>query len=391
MMKKTLMRPGGMPVGIATPVVTPLMPSVVYASQTPDELDAMYEDKAGYVYAREGHPNASVLAAQIDAMEGVSGGIMTGSGMGAITAALYGLLSAGDRVVGGDQLYGRSLRLMTNELPRMGVDCVLADCSDAAAMEAAITPGTKLVLIEVVANPTIRIADVDAIAAACQKVGALLIVDNTFTTPRGFSPYDRGADIVVHSVTKLLAGHADATLGYVSAKDPAVMEQIDGCAQTFGVTASPFDCWLAERGLLSFDLRYDKSQDTARRLSDFLATQPGVKQVFYPTRDDHPDRARAQSVLRGQGGNMLSFVLEGGRAQANAFAKAASGVSFAPTLGDVATTLSHPASSSHRAVPEEARAAVGITEGFYRVSVGLEDPEALMATFDDGLAAARAV
>ncbi|MGB1208583.1 MAG: PLP-dependent transferase, partial [Paracoccaceae bacterium] len=208
---------------------------------------------------------------------------------------------------------------------------------------------------------------------------------------RGYRPFDHGADIVLHSVTKLLAGHADVTLGYVAARDPAVMEQIDACAATLGLTASPFDCWLAERGLMTFDLRFDRAQDTARRLADHLAVQPGVRRVVYPTRDDHPDRGRAQSVMRGRGCNMVSFELEGGRAQANALAEAAQGVSFAPTLGDVGTTLSHPASSSHRGLTPDGRAALGISEGFFRVSVGLEDPEALIATLDDGLAAARAV
>ena len=207
MMKKTLMRPGGMTPGPATPVVTPLMPSVVYASATPDALDAQYDEGGtGYVYAREGHPNATVLAQRLDALEGVSGGVVTGSGMAAVTAVMYGLLSKGDRVVGGDQLYGRCLRMLTQDLPRMGMDCVLADPTDAAAMQAAITPGTKLVLIEVVTNPTLRIADVDAIAAACQAVGALLVVDNTFTTPRASSTHAAtiANTICPHSATQVI-------------------------------------------------------------------------------------------------------------------------------------------------------------------------------------------
>jgi O-acetylhomoserine/O-acetylserine sulfhydrylase-like pyridoxal-dependent enzyme len=162
MMKKTQMRPLGLPGGGSFPVVTPIMPSVVYAAATPDALDHMYENGGGYVYAREGHPNASVLAARIDALEGAQGGIVTGSGMAAVTAVLYGLLRSGDRVVGGDQLYGRSLRMMTQDLPRMGITCVLADACDAAAMRDAITPETRLVMIEIVSNPTLRIADVDA-------------------------------------------------------------------------------------------------------------------------------------------------------------------------------------------------------------------------------------
>ncbi|ETX29532.1 cystathionine gamma-synthase [Roseivivax isoporae LMG 25204] len=389
-MKKTLMRPVGLPESASHPVATPLMPSVVYASDTPDALDAQYEGRvAGYTYAREGHPNADVLARRIDALEGAEGGIVTGSGMAAVTAALMGLLRAGDHVLGGDQLYGRSLRLMRDDLPRLGIATSLADPTDVDAVAAALRPETRMVLIEVVSNPTLRIADLDGIAALCAERGILLAVDNTFTTPAAIRPMERGADIVIQSVTKLLAGHSDVTLGWVAARSPEDRKRMYDFAVTTGMTASPFDCWLAERGLMTFGLRFAQAQATAERLAARLADMPGVRRVLYPTREDHPDRARAQAVLRGQGGNMLSFEIEGGRAAANAFAAGAAGVAFAPTLGDVGTTLSHPASSSHRGLTSEARAAIGVTEGFFRVSVGLEDADALAATFEAGLAAAR--
>lgn len=389
-MKPTIIRPQGLPDSVWSPVVTPIMPSVVYASDTPDALDAQYEGRtSGYTYAREGHPNADVLARRIDALEGATGGIVTGSGMAAVTAALLGLCKAGDHVLGGDQLYGRSLRMMRDDLPRLGIETTLADPTDAASMEAALRETTRLVLIEVVSNPTLRLADLDGIAALCKARDILLVVDNTFTTPRAIKPFEQGADVVLHSVTKLLAGHSDVTLGWVAAKDPDLQRQLYDFIVTTGLTPSPFDCWLAERGLVSFDLRFDRAQRTAETLGRWLAGQAGVTRVLYPTRDDHPDRARAQALLRGTGGNMLSFEIEGGRAAANAFAAAAEGVAFAPTLGDVGTTLSHPASSSHRGLTPEARAAIGISEGFFRVSVGLEDPEALQDTFGAGLAAAR--
>ncbi len=389
-MKPTLQRPTGWPQSLSSPVATPIMPSVVYASTSPDELDSQYEGRAeGYTYAREGHPNADVLARRIDALEGIEGGIMTGSGMAAVAAVLLGLFKTGDHVIGADQLYGRSLRMMAEDLPRLGIATTLADVTDPAAVAAAIRPETRLVLIEVVSNPTIRLADLDAIAGICAERGVLLAVDNTFTTPLALRPFEHGADIVLHSVTKLLAGHSDATLGWVAAKDPAIADRLNVFAVTAGLTASPFDCWLAERGMATFPLRFARAQETAQRLADFLGSAKGVKQVLYPTRPDHPDVARAQSLLHGQGGNMVSFELEGGRAQANAFAEAAKGVAFAPTLGDVGTTLSHPASSSHRALSAAARTALGISEGFFRVSVGLEDPEALIATFSAGLEAAQ--
>ncbi|WP_433989089.1 Cystathionine beta-lyase MetC (plasmid) [Pseudoseohaeicola sp. NH-UV-7] len=388
--KGSLIRPVPLPASASRPVVTPLSPSVVYASETPDQLDAQYEGHLhGYTYSREGHPNADVVAARLDAMEGQSGGTVTGSGMAAVTAALMGLLSAGDHVIGGNQLYGRSLRLMKEDLPRLGITTSLADPGDVAAIKAAITPQTKMILIEVVSNPTLRVADVKGIADLAKAHGILLAVDNTFTTPRSFRPYDYGADIVIHSLTKLLAGHSDVMLGYVSARDPDLSQKMRVFAVTTGLSASPFDCWLCERGMLSFDLRYDRAQDTAIRLADHLATLKGVKRVIYPGRADHPDAARARELLGAQTCNMVSFELDGGRAAANAFTRAADGLSFAPTLGDVGTTLSHPASSSHRALSVDERAALGLSEGFFRVSVGLEDPDALMAVFTDAVAATR--
>ena len=385
----SLIRPVLLPESASWPVVTPLSPSVVYASETPDALDAQYEGAVhGYTYSREGHPNADVVASRIDAMEGAEGGVVTSSGMAAVTAVLMGLLKTGDHVIGGNQLYGRSLRLMAEDLPRLGINTTLADPGDVEAMRAAVRPETRMILVEVVSNPTLRLADIEGLAALCREKGLLLVVDNTFTTPRAIRPFELGADIVIHSITKLLAGHSDVMLGYAVARDPELNDRLRVFSVTTGLTPSPFDCWLAERGLLSFDLRYDRAQATAAALADHLAKLPGVKRVIYPTRSDHPDLALSQALLKGQGCNMVSFELDGDRAAANAFARAADGLSFAPTLGDVGTTLSHPASSSHRALTSENRAALGISEGFFRVSVGLEDPEALKQVFTTAIAEA---
>jgi cystathionine gamma-synthase len=379
------------PDSASRPVVTPLAASVVYAAESPDALDAQYEGRtAGYVYAREGHPNADVLARKIDALEGAAGGVVLGSGMAAVGAVMLGLLTAGDHVIGADQLYGRSLRMLREDLPRRGIATSLADASDAAAVAAAIRPETRLILVEVVSNPTLRIADIAGIAALARDRGIRLVIDNTFTTPRGFRALDHGADVVVHSVTKLLAGHSDATLGYAAARDPADRAAIALAAATWGFTPSPFDCWLAERGLYTFPLRYDRAGANAAALADHLAGLPGVERVLYPGRADHPDAARARALLGDRGGNMLSFEVAGGRAAANALVRAMPELPFAPTLGDVGTTLSHPPSSSHRALTPAARAAMGISEGFFRVSVGVEEVALLIAEFTAGVAAARA-
>ena len=374
------------PAGVSRPVVSPIQPSVVYASVDADALDAQYEGRTkGYTYAREGHPNADTLAGMIDALEDAEGGLVTGSGMAAVSAALLANLKAGDHVIGADQLYGRSLRLMREDLPRFGIDVTLVDPTDAGRLAAAIRPNTRMMLLETVSNPTLRVADLEGAAELARRHGVLLAVDNTFTTPRALQPFAIGADIVIHSVTKLLAGHSDATLGYVAARDPEVRARMHVLAATMGLTPSPFDCWLAERGLYTFGLRFDRAVATASRLAEALSSTTGVRRVLYPTRPDHPDHNRAASLLGGIGGNMVSFELDGGRETVNGFLRAASSLSFAPTLGDVNTTISHPASSSHRALSETERLGLGISEGFIRVSVGCEEPDALIETFVDSI------
>jgi cystathionine gamma-synthase len=181
------------------------------------------------------------------------------------------------------------------------------------------------------------------------------------------------------------------TLGYVATRDPAHRKAIYDFAVTTGLTPSPFDCWLAERGLMTFHLRYDRAEENARALADYLATLPGLRKVVYPLRPDHPDHNRAVAILGKRGGNMVSFELMGGRNAANTLVRAMPNLAFAPTLGDIGTTLSHPASTSHRGMTPEQRAANGLSEGFFRVSVGVEDIELLKREFTAGIAAAAGI
>ncbi|MDG1531635.1 MAG: aminotransferase class I/II-fold pyridoxal phosphate-dependent enzyme [Paracoccaceae bacterium] len=388
MKRPNMIRRTGVSHGISRPLVTPLQPSVVYAADNPDALDSMYEGREeGFTYSREGHPNASVLAAKLDQLEGGQGGIITSSGMSAITALFFGVLKAGDHIIGGNQLYGRSMRMMNEELPRLGIATSLADPTDVNAIRAAIRPETKMILVEVVSNPTLRLADMEGILALAAEMGILVAVDNTFTTPFGYQPFAQGADFVVHSVTKLLAGHSDVMAGYVVARDPEHQKRIEIVAVTMGLTASPFDSWLGERGLFTFELRYEKAQQNAAELAEFIASQPGVKRVLYPGRADHPDHNRAAALLNGQFGNMVSFEVTPTRNAANALANAVPQLAFAPTLGDVGTTLSHPASSSHRALTEQDRAELGMSEGFFRVSVGIENIDLLKEDFKTAIQA----
>lgn len=388
---RSVVRRQAPPTSATWPLVTPIWPSVAYESADADGLDATYTgEHPGFTYGREGHPNWTVLTEKLNWMEGAAAGVLTGSGMAAVGAVCLAVLKAGDHVVAGEQLYGRSLRILKDELPRMGVETTVVDPTDGAAFAAAIRPETRLALVEVVANPTLRVADMAAITAACRAGGVALAVDNTFTTPRLYKPLAEGADYTIHSVTKILAGHADVTLGYVGARDPALAQRVYDIVATYGMTPSPFDCWLAERGLHTFDLRFERSEANAAKLADHLATLPGVEAVIYPARPDHPDHNRAMAVTGGTGGYMVSFRLRGGRAVANRFLQAARHLPFAPTLGDVATTLSHPASSSHRGMTEAERLANGITQGFIRVSVGVEDPGLILPEFSAAIAASGA-
>lgn len=392
---RSIVRRGKTPASVSRPLVTPIHPAVAYISTDPDEMDAQYEGRIeGYTYAREGHPNATVLADKIDWLEGMTPdmgkGIVTGSGMAALSTLFLGMLKAGDHIVAGDQLYGRCLRLLRQDLPRLGFEATLADPTNSDAIEAAIRPETKMILVEVVSNPTVRVADMVGIAEIAKRHGILLAVDNTFTTPKAYRPFDHGADIVIHSVTKLLAGHSDATLGYIAANNETLCRSLYDTAVSWGMTPSPFDCWLAERGLHSFDLRFERAEANAVALADFLGDLDGVESVLYPGRADHPDHERAMALFGSNMGTMLSFRLDGGRSEANAFLRAAEKIPFAPTLGDIGTTLSHPASSSHRGLTSEARADLGITEGFIRVSVGVENIEQLKDELGGAIAAAQA-
>ena len=227
-------------------------------------------------------------------------GVLTSSGMGAVSAVLLGLLTSGDHVIGGNQLYGRSLRMMSEDLPRLGIQTSrwsIRGMQMPCGLHCA--PKTKMILVEVVSNPTLRVADVLGLSALAKEAGVLLVIDNTFTTPRAFKAFDHGADIVIHSLTKLLSGHSDVMLGYVAAKDQAINDRLRVFTVTAGMTPSPFDCWLAERGLLSFELRYDRAQATAATWPSIGRLLPGVKRVIYPARRDHPDHARAEALLQG--------------------------------------------------------------------------------------------
>jgi cystathionine gamma-synthase len=371
--------------------VPPIVPSVVFAARDVDQMNGVYEgQEQGFTYAREGSPNAELLAAKIAALEGADAGLVTSSGMSAVAAIMLGLLKGGDHIVAGNQLYGRTMRLVGQELPRLGFATDLVDATDAAAVERAMRPDTRLLLVEVVSNPLLRIPDIEALAALARARGALLVVDNTFPTPLAFRPLALGAHVIFHSITKMLAGHSDVTLGAVCGSRELITPIRDAIV-TWGLNGSPFDCWLAERGMNTLELRVARSNTNAAALAEFLARQPAVRRVFYPGRADHPDHAVARRLLGDQFGNMVTFEIDGGRETVNRFMQALQSIPFAPTLGDVSTIISHPAVTSHRGLTAAAREALGIREGTIRVSVGVEAFALLEDEFSAALGAVAEV
>jgi len=375
------------PRSVTTPLVPPIVASTVFVARDADHMNSVYEgQEQGFTYAREGNPNADLLAAKIAALEGAECAVITSSGMSAVSAIVLGLLEAGHHVVAGNQLYGRTLRLVSQELPRLGFATDLVDATDLAAVERALRPNTRLLLVEVVSNPLLRIPDIAALGALARSRGVLLAVDNTFPTPLMFRPLSLGAQIVFHSITKMLAGHSDVTLGAVCGSRDLTAPIRDAMV-TWGLNGSPFDCWLAERGMNTLELRVARGNANAAALADFLARHPAIRRVFYPGRADHPDHAVARRLFGEQFGNMVTFELAGSRDTVNLFMQALPSIPFAPTLGDVSTTISHPAVTSHRGLTAAARDQLGIREGTIRVSVGVEAFSLLEEEFRAALAA----
>jgi len=374
-----------LPESVTAPLVPPLYPSVVYRAADADQMDRVYEkSEPGFTYAREGNPNAEILAAKIARLERTEAGLVTSSGMSALSAILLACLSKGDHLVASNQLYGRTHRLASRELPRFGVETSLVDASSAEAVESAIRSNTRMILVEVVSNPLLRVADVEKLGGLARSRGVRLVVDNTFPTPLLLRPLELGASLVLHSVTKMLGGHSDVTLGAICGTGK-ILSPIREAIVTWGLNASPWDCWLAERGLNTLELRVARANSTAAVLAGFFAASPGVRRVFYPGRTDHPDHAVSRKLFGDQGGSMVSFELDGGRQAANRFLRALRHIAFAPTLGDVATIVSHPASTSHRGLSADERAALGIHEGLIRVSVGIEEPGLIQEEFREAL------
>lgn len=380
------------PLGKTIPLTGPLYQSAVYTIPDLDALDRIYNaEDPGFVYARDAHPNAAALAGLLAKEEAATWCVVNGSGMASISAIVLATVASGQRIVASNRLYGRTVQLFSQELTRLGVTTDFVDACDLKLVAKALSGtaaqgGAKILFVETISNPLLRVVNVEALANLAHEHDALLVVDNTFATPVLCRPLELGADLVMESLTKMIAGHSDVTLGAVAGNDGELFARLKLATTVWGFAANPFDCWLAERGLETLTLRTNAACSNALLLADWLADQPGVSRVVYPGRADHPDHALAGRLLSGQFGHMLCFELAGGRDAVNRFIKNAPGIPFSPSLGHTSTTLSYPDGTSHRFASAAEKTKQGITDGLIRLSVGTEDCRSIQREIERGLA-----
>ncbi len=349
-----------------------------------------FDGKRRYDYTRSGNPTRDQLGEALASLEGGAGGVITATGMGAITLVLHALLEPGDRLLVPHDCYGGSWRLFNALAAKGAFELDSCDFTDPDALAAAIDKRPSLVWIETPSNPLLRITDVKAVAEAAHRVGALVAADNTFLSPALQRPIEHGADIVVHSTTKYINGHSDVVGGAAIARDPALQEQLAWWANALGLTGSPFDSYLTLRGLRTLDARLRIQQANCAALAELLAADPAVAAVHYPGLASHPGHSIAARQQDGFGA-MLSFELHGGEAGARAFAEGLACFSLAESLGGVESLIAHPATMTHAAMSEEARTRAGITPGLLRISVGIESLDDLVADIRTGLVRAAQV
>ncbi len=365
------------------PLVPPLELSAVFCPDDLDHVDALSTGEAdGFIYARDGHPNARQLSEKLATLEAAETGLICASGMGAIAAGLLSILSQGDHLLVAEGIYGKTSALVTRQLTRWGITSDIFDPADPQSARNRLLPSTRLILAETISNPLLRVADIPGLAAVAHDHGIPLMIDNTFA-PLICRPITQGADLVAHSVTKMIGGHSDLTLGALLGAS-RWLTPASTLASTLGQTGNPFESWLALRGLATLPLRMTRSSTTALALARKLADHKEVQRTIYPGLSTHRDHALATKILDLGFGPMLTIDLET-RTRAQAFIRSLPNIPFAPSLGDVQTTLSHPYTTSHRGQDPQTLESLGITPGMIRLSIGLEDEADLWQELDQAL------
>lgn len=339
------------------------------AAEKEDAVDrAMAWDPTSYFYSRTANPTTRALEEKLASLDGAEDAVVASSGMACVSSTLLAHLGSGDHVVVGDELFVITRVLLEDDFPRRGIGVTPVDMTDLAAVEAAITPATKVLFFETATNPRLRVADIDALAELGHRHGLIVVADNTFLAPALLRPIEHGADLVVHAATKWLSGHGDAVCGAVTGP-VSLLQPIRKQVDTLGQAASPFASWLVLRGVRSLPLRSRQASDNAFRLAQFLESQDRVEWVRYPGLPSHPDHAVARRLIEGPGGAMLTFQPRGGITGMAAFTDHLRLCDIGVSLGDIFTLV----------YPQPKRG------GLVRVSVGCEDADDLLADFELGL------
>jgi len=363
-------------------VMMPIVLASTFAQAAPGQ-------HKGYEYSRSGNPTRNALESCLAALENGRHGFAFGSGCGA-TSTLLHTLAPGDHIVSGDDVYGGTFRLFERIMRPLGVTTTFVDMTDPGAVERAMNPRTRLVWLETPSNPLLKIFDIAAVAEIARRCKAVLAVDNTFATPALQRPLELGAHAVVHSTTKYINGHSDVVGGAIVTSDDVLAEQLRYLQNALGAVPSPFDCYLVLRGLKTLAVRMRQHVESAGALAERLAHHPRVRVVHYPGLPTHPGHQLAARQMKGPGG-MISFVIDGGEAEARTFLSSLRIFVCAESLGGVESLAEHPASMTHASIPKATREATGVSDGLVRLSVGIEGTDDLWGDLDQALARAVAV
>lgn len=366
-------------------LTTPLYQTSTFVFTSAEQGAARFAgEEPGFIYTRLGNPTQAALEEKVAALEGGEAALAFSSGMAAISAVLMALLRAGDHVIYGDAIYGCTYAFLHEVMDRFGVTATPVDCSNVMLVEQAVQPNTRVLVLETPANPTMKLADIARLAAVCRRRGIALVVDNTFMSPYLQRPLELGADVVVHSATKYIGGHGDVIAGLAVGTRELMDEIRMTTLKNVGGVISPFDAWLLLRGLKTLHVRMDRHCTNAMAVAEFLQGHARVGRVYYPGLPDFAQYELARQQMDDFGG-ILAFELNGGLEAGRGLMNAVELCHVAVSLGDADTLIQHPASMTHAVVPAEARAAMGISDGLVRLSVGLEDARDIIADLEQAL------
>jgi methionine-gamma-lyase len=366
--------------------VTPIYQTSTFSFKSADHGAACFAGESdGFIYTRLGNPTILDLENTVAELENGVGGIATSSGMGAVNTVYMAYLGAGSHMIGHEAMYGPSRSVMETIYPNFGVESTFVDATDVENVKQAIRPNTKLIFLETPANPTIGITDLKAVCALAHEHGIPVCVDNTFCSPYLQKPLDLGADIVLHSMTKFINGHADVVAGMLVAKTEAVFKKLKPVMMNLGCNMDPHQAFLTRRGLKTLAIRIDKAQENSIKVAEYLEQHPKVEWIRYPGLKSHPQYELAQKQMNGPGA-MLSFGLKGGLEAGKTMMNNVKLALLAVSLGGIETLIQHPASMTHSKLKKEDQEKAGISAGLVRLSVGIEESADIIADLEQALA-----